>query len=123
MFSVYYLISLENEGLPPPFAGATAHTALRGCQAEGVVSAATLEKERLGPVEKRGQRKPAREDVLVHGKELSPERNEPWDVVNEMGSGLLQLPDPRWGTGSGQTAPGPAAFVGASQPEGSRVGA
>lgn len=81
-----------------------------------------LRKERLGPVEKRGQRKPAREDVLVHGKELSPERNEPWDVVNEMGSGLLQLPDPRWGTGSGQTVPGPAAFVGASQPEGSRVG-
>lgn len=57
MFSVCYLISLENEGLPPPFAGATAHTALRGCQAEGVVSVATPEKrETRASGEKRAEK-------------------------------------------------------------------
>lgn len=80
-----------------------------------------MRKERLGSVEKRGQKK-TRADVLVHGKEISPERNDPWEVVNEMGWGLLRLQDPRRGTENGQTAPVPAAFVGAGQPEASRVG-
>lgn len=81
-----------------------------------MVSAATHEKERLGSVEKRGQKK-TRADVLVHGKEISPERNDSWDVVNEMGWGLLGLQDPRWGTENGTAAPVPAAFIGAGQPD------
>lgn len=79
-----------------------------------MVSAATYEKERLGPVEKRGQTK-TRVDVLVHGKEISHERNDPWEVVNEMGRGPLQLQDPQWGKENRQTAPVPATFICASQ--------
>ena len=77
-----------------------------------------MRKERLGTMEKRGQKK-TRADVLVHEKEISPERNDFWEVVNEIGWGLLRLQDPQWGTENEQTAPVPA---GASQAEASRVG-